>query len=150
MLRTIILAAISSLCALALAACDSSSGDDETEPTFEQAQGIAEEQLADAGCEFQVEDESTDDLEQMTLNCLVVEGGQEQLFTVLNYSRDLEVTETDSLIGGLTTSDQYFENGNITVEPSGTDPTAPQLDAEDYVAALIEDCDCGEAVTPSS
>lgn len=142
------LVALPALCALALSACDSSSGADETEPTFEQAQAIAEEQLADAGCEFQVEDESTEDLEQMSLNCLVAAGGPEQLYTVFQYSRDLEVTETDALIGGLTTADHYFENGNITVNPSGGDPTAVQLDSEQFATALQEDCDCGEVKTP--
>jgi hypothetical protein len=134
--------------ALTVAACDESGGSDETEPTFEDARAIAEEQLAGEPCEFQVEDESTDDLEQKSLDCLTSADGQEQLFSVFHYSRDLEVSEADAAFGGITTAERYFENGNITIDPAGGDPTAIQLDAEEFATALKDSCDCGEVKTP--
>ena len=148
--QTIGVIAISSLCALTIAACgsESSSGADESSPSFEQAQVIAEEQLTGQPCEFQVDDESTDDLEQKTLECLTTDGGQQQLYTIFQYTRDLEVEEIDALIGGLTTAERYFENGNITIDPAGGDPTAIQLDAEQFATALTEECGCGEVKTP--
>lgn len=134
--------------AFVLSACDASGGADETEPTYEQAEAIAQEQLAGEDCEFQVDDETTEGLEQKTLNCLTTEGGQDRIYTIFQYSRDLEVEESDQYFGGLTTADRYFENGNITVDPSGGDPTAVQLDAEEFATALKEDCGCGEVLTP--
>ena len=136
------------LCALALTACEASGGDEETEPTFEQAEAIAQEQLAGEACEFQVEDESTDELEQKSLNCLTTEGGEDRLYTIFQYTRDLKIEESDQYFGGLTTAERSFENGNITVDPAGGDPTAIQLDAEEFATALKEDCGCGEVLTP--
>lgn len=143
------LVAISSFCAFALAACgSSSSGTDESEPTFEQAQAIAEEQLAGQPCEFQVDDESTDELDQKSLDCLTTVGSEQKLYSIFQYTRDLNVEEIDAQLGGLTTAERYFENGNITVDPAGGDPTAIQLDAEAFATALTEECGCGEVKTP--
>lgn len=136
------------LCALVLGACETPAGDDETEPTYEQAEAIAQEQLGGSNCEFEVEDDTTEELEQKSLTCLTTEGGEDRLYTIFQYTRDLNVEESDQYFGGLTTADHYFENGNITVDPSGGDPTAIQLDAEDFATALKEDCGCGEVLTP--
>ena len=144
------LTAVSALVlAFGLAACgedSGSGGSEETEPSFEDAQAIAEEQLAGEQCEFQVDDQSTDGLEQKSLDCLRTVGGEQQLTTVFTYERD---EEADSF-GGITTADRYFQNGNITVEPAGGDPTAPQLDADAFSNAVKESCGCGEVLTPES
>lgn len=136
--------------AVGVAGCDATGDEGATEPTFEQAQAIAEEQLADAGCEFQVSDDSTDGLEQKTLECLISEGGQDALYTVFTYERDLEVEETDQYFPGLTTAERCFENDNITVDPGGGNPEGVQLDAEEFATAVQEDCGCGEVLTPEA
>ena len=136
------------LCALVLAACGSSETE-QTEPTFEQAKAIAEEQLAGSGCEFKTEDESSEDLEQKGLDCYLTEDGEETYSSVFTYTRDLESDETDELIPGLTTADHVFVNGNIEVDPAGGDPTAVQLDSEEFTTGLEAQCGCGEVQTPT-
>lgn len=136
------------LCALGLSACDTSTGTDETEPTYEQAEAIAQEQLSGEGCEFQVEDETDDEDELKTLSCLTTEGGEQRLSTIFQYSRDLSVEESDQYVPQFTTGAFYFENGNITVDPFGGDPTAVQLDAEEFATAIKDECGCGEVLTP--
>ncbi len=141
--------AVMALCVGTFAACDTSGGTEETEPTYEQAEAIATQQLAGEDCDFETEDESTDELEQITLSCLTSRGRfPDQLYTIFQYTRDLKVEESDSYFGGFTTAERYFENGNITVDPSGGDPTAIQLDAEEFTNALKDECGCGEVLTP--
>ena len=141
--------ALSLLCALALGACGSGGGgDEETAPTYGEAEAIAERQLSGSGCELKTEDESSEGLEQKGLDCYVTEGGEEVYHPILTYTRDLESEESDALFGGVTTADHYFVNGNIEVDPAGGDPTAIQLDAEEFATALAEQCDCGEVLTP--
>ena len=77
--------------------------------------------------------------------CVTVKGEQ-QLTTVVTYTRD----EEPDAIGGITTATHYFQNGNITVEPAGGDPTSPQLDAEAFATAVKDNCGCGEVLTPES
>ena len=138
------------LAVVALAGCEASGSGGETEPTFEQAQTIAEEQLADVGCEFRVADDSTEDLELKTLECLTTEAGEERLYTVLTYERDEQVDEVDEYFPGFTTSELYFQNDNITVEPAGGNPDGVELDAEAFTTAVQEACGCGEVLTPES
>lgn len=137
---------------LALGGCGStstSSSSDESAPTFEQAEAIAKEQLTGQPCKFQVSDDSTDTLESKKLECLTKVSGEPQLLTIFQYTNDLETSE-DYGFGGFTTATHYFSNGNITVDPSGGDPTAIQLDAEQFATAIKDDCGCGEVKTPES
>lgn len=147
MIRLVISVLLSSFCALVLAAC-SSTESGETEPTYEQAEAIAMGQLSDADCEFEVEDKTTEEQEEKVLNCLTSKGGVEMIYPIFYYTRDLNVEESDSYFGGLTTAERYFENDNITIDPSGGNPTVPQLDAEEFANAIKEDCGCGEVLTP--
>lgn len=146
MRRAISLLAISSVSVLALTACGSS-GSEETEPTYEQAEAIAKQQLSGSGCEFQTEDDSTESMELKGLDCYLTVDGEESYYSVFTYSRDLD--EGEDFGGGITTADHYFVNGNIEVDPAGGDPSAPQLDAEEFATALEEECGCGEVLTPS-
>jgi hypothetical protein len=145
-MRRTTLIATCSLLALSLAACGG--GGEETVPTYSQAEALAKRQLAGSGCQFRTEDESSEGLEQKGLDCYLTEGGDDVYYPILPYTRDLEVDETDALFGGLTTAERYFANGAIEVDPAGGDPTAIQLDAEEFATALSEECDCGEVLTP--
>ena len=131
-----------------LAGCASAPGE-QTEPTFAQVQALVEEQLSGKGCEFSVEDKSTDVLEDKTIRCLVTRKGVEQLHTIVQYERYLDPDEIPEYFAGLTTASHYFINENITVDPSGASvPGQPALDAKAFSEAVKAECDCGEVLTP--
>jgi hypothetical protein len=133
-------------CALVIAGCAESSRS-ETEPTFDEVRAIAEDELADSGCKFQVDDQSQDGLEDELLECLTKNQGQDKLYTIVHYTR--HTGEDESGFAGFTTATRYFQNGNIKADPSGaSEPGQPALDAERFSQAVKDKCSCGEVLTP--
>jgi len=137
---------------LLLAGCSTGSSDSgsATEPTYAQAAAIAKRMLPAGRCRFQVDDQTTTDMEEKTLNCLTTVAGQPKEYTVFQYTRKIKESESDAYFGGFTTADAYFENANIRVNPSGrSEPGQPALDAAAFAAAVKRACGCGEVKTPT-
>lgn len=128
----------------------SSNSNGETKPTYAQAEATAKQLLPANRCRFQVDDKTTADSEDKTLNCLTTVGGQAKEYSIFQYTRKKRQTEADKYFGGFTTASSYFQNGNITVNPEGqSEPGQPVLDAAKFATALKQACGCGEAKTPT-
>lgn len=128
----------------------SNSGGNETKPTYAQAEATAKRLLPANQCQFKIDDKTNADSEDKTLNCITTVGGQAKEYSIFEYTRKKRQTEADKYFGGLTTATRYFQNGNITVDPSGqTEPgQTVVLDAPQFAAGIKQACGCGEVKTP--